>query len=298
VRTLLTTLLTFLNVFVLAGSAPGSNILNANGIEVQISDKARIVACALGPQKTKKALSAQTQLAGCREEGPTVSKSLNNGGVEFTKTLICDVQKRCKLTERFFSTADSIRWEIEIIGQGNPWSVPIQTQMVWPKPNNAKFWTAWGAGTKYSWSDPLVPQPFSNMELIYGGLTHTHGNAISLPFATVLNQTEDRGMALVLAPEDLILDMKLQVAETGEIRFVRTNMRISENRPIRFAMDLTAHPADWRAGLGWMVKRYPKYFDPPNLRADDISGCGAYSGHLGKIDALKMKKMGLRFNWG
>ena len=31
---------------------------------------------------------------------------------------------------------------------------------------------------------------------------------------------------------------------------------------MRFALDLVAHPADWRSGLGWMARRYPAVFQP------------------------------------
>jgi len=62
-------------------------------------------------------------------------------------------------------------------------------------------------------------------------------------------------------------------------------------------MDLTVHEADWRAALGWMARRYREFFDPPNPKAHQIAGTGAYSGHEADFDAEKMKAMAFMVNW-
>ena len=62
-------------------------------------------------------------------------------------------------------------------------------------------------------------------------------------------------------------------------------------------MNLVAHEADWRGGLRWMTARYPKFFEPPLARADEMAGCAAYSGDEDPIDVAKYKKMSFRNNW-
>jgi hypothetical protein len=62
-------------------------------------------------------------------------------------------------------------------------------------------------------------------------------------------------------------------------------------------MDLVGHEADWRGGLGWMVRRYPEYFNPPNPGVDEIAGLGAYSNWEGDLDAARLRQMGFRLNW-
>ncbi len=74
-----------------------------------------------------------------------------------------------------------------------------------------------------------------------------------VPLVTVLEGAEDLGLSLVQSPEDLVLDMKLNVRADGQLAFSRTNHRLEIGRPVKFAMDLVAHPADWRCGLGWMA---------------------------------------------
>ena len=93
--------------------------------------------------------------------------------------------------------------------------------------------------------------------------------------------------------------MTLRTDSAGRMVFSRGNLRISKARPLRFAMDLTAHEGDWRPALGWMVKRYPQFFDPPNPKSAQIAGCGAFcSSYAGELDAEKMQAMACRVNWG
>ncbi|MHC4443508.1 MAG: hypothetical protein ACYTA5_12990 [Planctomycetota bacterium] len=269
----------------------------ASGIVTKYSEQGEITGVLLGSKRIEKSVQARTLLYGCQVVGSVSREQLDNGGVVFRKQLVGGEQKRCTLIERFEPAGDSIRWEIEIVGQGRPWSAPIQTQIIWPDTVGGKVWSAWGAGPKYAWHDPLVPKPFSNQELIYGASRFSEPNAISIPMVTVLDEADDLGMSLVLSPEDLTLDMKLRLTATGEMSFFRTNLRISDKAPVRFVMHLVAHEADWRSGLGWVVERYRSFFEPPNPTADQLSGCASYSAKSDEFDAVKLKKMGYRLNW-
>lgn len=250
-------------------------------------------------------LVAATHLAGCETVGEVQVNKLDNGGIEYRKTLRhTEGSHRCLLIEQFTPTIRGMHWEIEIQGKKVPWTTAIETQLKWQKETEGlSWWTAWGDSRPdapegaWSWTDPLVPTRFQNASLSYGSRHFTHPQAISLPLVTVLAPETDRGFSLVLSPEDLLFDMKLTVTETGEMVFARTQHRITPDHPIRFAMDLITHEADWRAGLGWMVKRYPQYFDPPNSKAHEIAGCGAYSSHSSDFDAERLMRMAFRINW-
>ena len=106
------------------------------------------------------------------------------------------------------------------------------------------------------------------------------------------------GFSLALDPGDSVIEIDLNTDAQGEIVFSRTNSRISKDRPVRFAMDLIAHAADWRAALGWMVARYPEQFNPPNPLTYQIAGNAAYAEYEGnELDAYKFFSMGFRVNW-
>jgi hypothetical protein len=273
-------------------------------LTLSLNEEGEIVGVVLSPGHAKKIarkLSGRTVLAGCTVRQATVRK-LAGGAVEFRKTLAGEGDgQSCRLTERFLPTdSGSIRWEIEIVGDGAPSSTPIETHLVWPVTAETRFWTTWGDSRPEKspgWNDPLDPSAFGKRALYYGGQTIEQSQAISVPIATALDGGEDVGLSLILSPKDVMLELKLTTTPEGEIVFSRSNRRISKDRPVRFTMDLVAHQADWRAGLGWMVAHYPQYFDPPNPLTHEIAGLGAYSEYEGDLDAYKFLSMGFRVNW-
>jgi hypothetical protein len=129
------------------------------------------------------------------------------------------------------------------------------------------------------------------------GYCPVHDDTFCIPMATVADLKSDTALSVVLSPEDKLLDLTLTATPTGEMVFTRLNHRISAAGPVRFAFDLTAHAADWRGAMGWVTKRYPGYFDPPNPRAHDLAGCGAYSAYEGDLDADQLRRMAFRVNW-
>ena len=90
------------------------------------------------------------------------------------------------------------------------------------------------------------------------------GNLICLPLVSVLEPETDTGLSLVLSPEDTSRELTLRTTSSGRLTFTRTCHRIDARRPVKFAMDLVAHEADWRGSLRWMTARYPQFFEPAN----------------------------------
>ena len=293
--------------------AETSRIATTN-LAVEISEEGRIVSATAGTNEPARPVRAFTELAGCKQTGPP-ERRVADGRVEYVRELAHgETQNKCTVTERFFQGRESVRWEVEISGAGGPWSTAIETHFVWPKDAfPAKTWMAeTGAtgiipplhfmtnhrsGQVLEWNDPLVPQPLRERQVGYGGDSTKPGFCI--PLVTLMEEQGDRGLTLALSPDDVPCKLDFRSSADGQMVFSRTNLRISKDRPVRLAMDLVAHEGDWRPALGWMVGRYPEYFNAPNPKAPLIAGCGAFcSSYAGDLDADKMKAMGAGVNWG
>jgi hypothetical protein len=268
---------------------------------VRLDAAGNVVSCLAGKKKLFWALAGQTKLAGCRLAGSVMAKRIPGGGYAFTRTLADAQGHRCVVTDRFMPTKDSVRWEVEIVSDGAPWSTAIETRLNYRAGEGTRFWTAWSdpEHRDEGWRDPLTPQPLANAAWPYSNLTGGPGKGdyICLPLVTLLEPDGDTGVSCVLSPEDANLELWLRTTTSGAVRWSRTKERLGGGRAVRFALDLTAHEGGWRGGLRWLVARYPKFFDPPNPRADQMAGCGAYSGDEDAIDAAKFKRMAFRINW-
>jgi len=292
-----------------------TNRISAENLSVQLSgQEGRIIAATLGGKQGDRPLRAYTELVGCEQSGP-VERRVADGRIDFIRKLVhAKTKDECTVTERFLPGKASIRWEVEISGAGEPWSTAIETHFVWPNhqfPVNTwmaesgetgpipplHFVTNHRSGQVLEWNDPLLPQPIRERQVGYGGGSSKPGFCI--PLVTLMEEQGDRGLTLALSPDDVPCSLNFRSTADGHMVFSRTNLRISKDRPVRLAMDLVAHEGDWRAALGWMVERYPEYFNPPNPKAALIAGCGAFcSSYAGDLDADKMKAMGAGVNWG
>jgi hypothetical protein len=275
-------------------------------------------------------VKAFTSLRDCDAEGD-VTFTRTDSLLSFQQTWRSrSTGKSAHVTNRFSRGAGSVRWEVEIVGVGDPWSTPIETHLVYPDSLSAKFWTAWGdprlgdirtrpaaqqtslgilpSDATGNWSDPLVAVPFVNDTIWYGappysvenpriGFIPFQGNLLGIPLVTISEERDDRGLSLVQSPADTLFDMHLRVRTSGEIVISRESHRISESTPVRFHMDLVSHEAGWRGGLRWMTRAYPGYFDPQIPLAHEIAGTGAYSSLEKPFDVQKMRTMAFGVNW-
>jgi hypothetical protein len=287
------------NIAAAADTNPVEHQVSAPGISIGLTRFGHIVSLKLGAAKVHIPFHACTVLLDCPSRDDSAVRTLPDGGLEFHRTCVSGkTGAECSITERFTPTSSSIRWELEIGGMGAPWTTPIQTQLAWLDAVNATFWTAWDhtPGAASPWENPLVHAPFADLALRYGGF-RDNNDAFSIPLATILDETSDIALSLIQSPDDALLDIQLRTTAAGDVILSRANHRISSCSPIKFNMDLVAHPADWRAGLGWMVDRYRPYFEPPIPSVSGIDGCGAYSGYQGELDNEYFRKMALSVNW-
>lgn len=282
-----------------AQTDPAYTIKSA-GITAGLSSNGDITGITFGTGASARQVMIRTSLAGCSIQGRMSGKKVKGGGIEFTGLLSKDTGEKCTITQRFTPTKTSIRLEVEIRGAGKPWTTPIETQFTWAEPVKALFWTTWDDHRKtpaYDWVDPMIPQPFTDLNLTYGGSEPFRQKSFAIPIATIIEPDRDAGVSLILSPEDVPSVVNLITTSSGSITFSRSNLRISSDRPVRLSMDIIPHAGDWRSALGWMVDRYPKYFNPINPRVYDVSGCGAYSNYEEPLDAAKFGAMGFGINW-
>ncbi len=296
--------------------------LHSPGLSVILSRDGKIAGVVLGARKIAWNILGETELAGCRVEGPVESAEEKGGGVRFKKRLLCETareQKALRLVEAFNPTPDSVHWEMELDGEGSPWSTAIETRLHFPDVKTKQFWTAWGDprpdadvepawDADPSWQDPLVPTEFPDRTFWYGaayyrpdkpriGVPQTFRDVFCIPLATVIESKPDVGLTLALSPEDVLLEMTLKTSASGDVTFSRLFRRISEEKPVRFSMDLMGHEGDWRGGMRWMTSRYAHFFNPPMPSAERLAGTGAYSSYEGPLEAAKLKRMAFTVNW-
>jgi hypothetical protein len=314
----------FVAILCFCGCSRHQYVVSSPAIRVKLSANGQIISVDLGPARETRHVVAETDIQGCTIEGRVEATELENGGARFQKHLTCgkgEVHKLA-LVEEFLPTGDSIRWQIELRGNDSPWSTAIETRLKWPDVRRAQFWTTWGddspesAGAnagliisernptqetwvdflEHRWRDPLVPRPFRNLELWYGGHPYLEGG-FSIPIATVVESDHDTGMSLALSPRDTTIDLGLETTSDGSITFSRLYNRLGSGAPVRFSMDLIGHQADWRPALGWMAKTYHDYFYPQGSEVEKMYGLGAYSGYQGRLDQEALKKMAFKVNW-
>ena len=314
------------------GKGTGMHVIKSTDIAISVSGRGEIVAVRFGAKGIERAVSGGTSLGGCVVKD-VKSSGLPDGGMEFTKTLFHEKGKHVvSVVEQFVPTGASIRWKIEIKDGGEAWTTPIETRLRYPVTKGVRFWTGWAdprheiagrmnreqliaagivpdVNESGDWADPLVPVGMGNARFWYGATPYRDekitfvpsskgGEQIfCVPLATLIEVDTGVGLSLVLSPEDLLLDMSLTTTEDGQVAFSRLFHRLGQGRGVRFTMDLVAHEADWRPALGWMARRYREFFDPPNPRAHQIAGTGAYSNHGADFDAEKMKAMAFMVNW-
>ena len=225
----------------------------------------------------------------------------------------------CNIHEEFIHEDNGIRWEIEITGESDlPWSVPITATLGFDVTDNRTpvktFWAAWDkpADSEDMLGDPLRPSKIVSKVYTYGaprfktdrtlfpwyswGQRPRGENYISLPLFTLL-ESKIGGLTLAASPERLLLDMELVIDEKGSASFIFYRHRISKENTIRLTLFLTEHADDWRAGLGWMNKKFEPFFNSPNPNLGSLSGTAVYSSYRGKIDAEELKSMAFAFNW-
>ena len=203
-------------------------------------------------------ITAETIVEGCRTDGNVQQSSTPDGGCEFRRNLVHEKTER---RVRGRPNAFGLSRQHPLAGR-NSWRRPTVdhahfTAPIYRLSPTSRFWTPW----RYDNQDPLTPIP---MPAAVWGIR----DGDPLPLASVLDEKTDRGVSLILSPEDTLLDVHLVTTTDGRVTFQRLNHRLGQGRTVRFATDIVVHEADWRGGLRWMTNRYAPYFDSPTPMAN------------------------------
>ena len=306
-------------------------ILKSKSLTVELSKLGKITGMTFNKSSVHKVVVVFTAIQSFIRTKDIAIPSADKKSVRFEHHLYSDSLKQsCTLVETFRATANSIRWEMEIIGGSSSWSAPIKTVVQYPAGKESRFWTSWGEPQfdsahcdpnllasltpykKYSngkgWMDPLVPVPFSNHTLYYGappfdykdikaGFIPFQGNLFAIPFASVFEKQQGIGLSVFLSPEDDIINLLMKTGENGSFEFERLFNKGSRDTKLKFSLDLVSHESDWRSALSWFSMRYPGYLNPKNPAATALGGTAAYSNFFDDFDAAKMKRMAFTVNW-
>ena len=323
-------------LFVLTFSCTGRQIKTKN-MTARFSRSGEITSIQLADGGWIAPLNLSTELKGCKVDGPVVTRTFDDGSLEFEKKLMNDsLNSSCVLTEHYIPTPNSIRCELTIKGEGEPWGTSIETKLNYPiRKGKTNMWTTWGApqfdslavgdrlkhdlsriqpagGDKaHYWIDPLIPVPFANAIYYYGapyfqynnmavGFIPSQENLISIPMISIFEEKGDAGLTIAVSPQDNIINLTMKTTADGTITFSRLHNRISNKNILKFSFDIIAHQNDWRCGLEWMKNRYPEYFIPKNQLVNEMGGTAAYSSYSLEsmnFDVEKMKKMAFTVNW-
>jgi hypothetical protein len=284
----------------------GDHEVQAGGLRVLLSSEGQIAHVEVSGKEWH--VTGGTDLAGCVQRGQA-HVEVAGETVRSTRVFEDASGRRARVDDTFAPTAGSVRWEVEIASDDPPWSTPIQTKLSYPIEDGLQFWMPWAHPTPgrdvAEWRDPLVPQPFedrvweSQFPHILDWWYEPAAQAafFAIPLFTALAPADDQAVTVALSPEDVLLDLSMTETADGSLLIERKNHRIGGGNVLRFALDLTAHPADPRGALGWMAAQYPAWFEPGLLSAEDLSGCGAYSGSEEPVDAERLRRMAFAFNW-
>lgn len=319
-------LMAFALSFALLTSCSDKAAVTSGDMTITFSEQGEIASMTVKSKAITAPFTGMTRIEG----GSTtpVSSGKKGDAWEFVKQ-ITSAEGSCRVVERFYPTGSSIRWEVTVTGDGEPWSAPIGSVIKYPA-SGARIWLPWGGAqikpeeitdpelkndlrsmpkAGEPWSDPLIPIPFTDALYYYGAPYVTNENpqiaycpfsknVVTIPMVTIIDNEAGYGISVALSLEDPILDLTLSTAADGSVTFDRIYHRISEGTPVSFALDIIAHEADWRSGMKWMAGRYPEYFEPINPElAFELNGTGAYSNHYVEFDVQKMKDMAFATNW-
>ncbi|NUQ62291.1 MAG: hypothetical protein HUU20_07370, partial [Pirellulales bacterium] len=98
-------------------------------------------------------------------------------------------------------------------------------------------------------------------------------DALSLPAITVYGP--DSGCTVAAAfevPAPALTFSWRRLPDGVEITTSVSHLRLPPRGEARAGLLVARHEGCWRPGLGWLVERYPEYFDPPNPRVWDYDG--------------------------
>ncbi|MDP6060301.1 MAG: hypothetical protein QGH33_15475, partial [Pirellulaceae bacterium] len=188
---------------------------------------------------------------------------------------------------------DHFLWTVKLIKKrGRERSVRIKFLLGMPTfprhdPNidGLRAWRVWA---------PVAEAPFNVSGFSTpGSITFSHGKAldgsdeIPIPAVVVYEPDVDLGVTLAKPFEEINPEVHFILDQRhGDIAIENRYLGLRDDHDPSVSLYVAVHEGDWRAGLGWLFRRYRQYFTPPNKKIFRQEGVM----HYGKLLSEKRVK--------
>lgn len=176
--------------------------------------------------------------------------------------------KDCDFVLRKIWTAfeDCISWRIEVKLNTGCKERSIQIKQLFPYPYPAYRLRAWSAAERF----PCSLEQLGGLHLYYGDACY--GTVI--PAVSIYNEDKDIGFTLSkpFGLKSARLSFHFKDYHSDGLEVENTCLYLSQKNPAVAELLIHAHAGCWRPGLGWLYKKYPEYFNPPNPRVHELEG--------------------------
>jgi len=191
---------------------------------------------------------------GKSEEGLFLEAEKNFSGADFT------------LKESWEITRDTLNWKLEITLKPGRKERSLQVRQLFPYYNPPYGMGVWAA----HWQYPTEIHRVANNRLAYGDVCF----GALIPAITLYKKKEDVGLTIAkpfgFKTSQLFFHF-LDYHSTGV--YLETDyLGLRKGRPARTHFMIHPHEGDWRPGLGWLYRKYPEYFRPPNKNVRRCEG--------------------------
>jgi hypothetical protein len=161
---------------------------------------------------------------------------------------------------------DCISWRIEVVLNPGCPERSIQIKQLFPYPYPAYKLHAWSASERF----PCPLEDLGGLHLYYGDACY--GTVI--PAVSIYDENKDVGFTLTkpFGLKNARLAFHFKDYHSDGLEVENTCLYLGGEKPAVAGLLIHAHAGCWRPGLGWLYKKYPDYFNPPNPRVHELEG--------------------------
>jgi len=173
---------------------------------------------------------------------------------------------RTVVTKRFHGAVFTVREEWEAVGDEVHWKVTVSLD-----PGEAqrsvriRQFIPWPTSEPYGWNVWTAQQHFPKQVGLVGQTSMVYGDVCFgtvIPLLSIYNESMDVGLS-VAKPFGLKIPRWAMIFDGyrgGGFTIESGYLKLAQEHPAETALMLHAHEGCWRPGLGWLVRKYPSYF--------------------------------------
>ena len=196
-----------------------------------------------------------------RDDGPDIRVRVSRGGAGAPQALC--VHKAFPgaafdVVETWTPGEEDMEWAVTVKLKPGEAARSIQIRQFVPWPDQPYGWQVWTAQQHF----PKLAAHLGNQRLVYGDICF----GMALPIATVYHTAKGAGLSLA-KPFGLKIPQWGFTFGTYHFGGIHAESQLLGLRPghdAHVALLLRGHAGCWRPGLGWLVDKYPDYFQPGN----------------------------------